>query len=297
MWLARGSDEIELDTMHARTGWLVMPGAQGLDIPATTLLDQRAAGQWGSYRTGVDVPPREVFLPLHIKVADLKELLAERDRFNALTSPYTDEAVRLSVARPGGEQRWIAGFRTSEPPTWDRARLGASGSQRLGLELTCTDPWWRGTPQSWSWVQGAQPDFFDPRGDGTFLPLILAADRLLGAPVSVPVPGAVPASPRWTITGPASSVTATHVESGRSWTVDAALAAGEQLVVDTDPRVASTTGLSVVGPGGSDWFQYLDPPFDLWPLPVGPQTVTVELTGSGEGSAATLEVTPLYETA
>ena len=295
--VSRGGVELLLDE-GAATGWIIMPGVQGVSTPATALLEQRAAGQWGSYRTGVDVPAREVFFPLHLQTGGHSELLAELDRFHALTSPYSDEPVRLTVQRPGGHERSIEGFRTSAPQTQDASTWQpTAGWAAVELTLTCPDPWWRGSPRTWSWEQGVQPSFFDPRGNNTFLPLILAADRLLGEPVVVPVPGDVPASPRWIVTGPASSVSATHVESGRSWTVNAALGVGETLTVDTDPRVAATTGLSVVGPAGEDWFEYLEPPFDLWPLPVGEQSVTVGLAGSSAGSSAALEITPLHETA
>ncbi|HEY9371540.1 hypothetical protein [Streptomyces sp.] len=293
MVLSRGGVSIDLPTMRtALTGWAVNPGVEGLDIPATELLQQRAAGQFGSYAVGVDVGAREVFLPLTLVERSLSDLLTTRSALDRLTSPYSGEPVRLTVTRPDGTTRWIEGHRSGAARRWGREDFFSAGArQSLGLLLICPDPWWHGepiTPKQWHTPESVP--FFP------ILPVQLSSDRIFSQPRVMDIGGDVPAYPRWTVTGPATSVTATHVESGRSWTVIGNLGTGT-LTVDTDPRIVSTTGMQVTGPGVTQWWGNMQPPFDLWALPPGEQTVILDIAGASPETTGQLEVTPLWETA
>ena len=296
--LSRNGDSLRLPftaegSTHALGdhGWCLAPGIEGLDQPATSLFQQRAAGQFGSYARGVDVPAREIFLPLLVHANSYPELLHLRDMYNRLTSPYHGRTVRITLQRPGGASRYIDGFRVGEAPSWDRATwVPRVAMQKFGQLFICPDPWWRGDPVSLQWSGSSPTDFFP------ITPVQLSSDQLLGVPQVIDVPGDVIAYPTFTITGPTTSITATHVESGRSWTFNAVLDAAEVAMIHTDPRFAAEDS-PVHGPNEENWFQYLEPPYDLWSLPIGPQTIEIEITGLTSATLINVSVQPLYETA
>jgi hypothetical protein len=162
--------------------------------------------------------------------------------------------------------------------------------QKFGQLFVCPDPWWRGAPVTLQWSGSSPADFFP------ITPVQLSADRLLGIPQSINVPGDVIAYPAFTITGPTTSVTATHVETGRSWTFNAVLNEGEEAMVHTDPRFAAEDS-PVHGPNEENWFEYLEPPYDLWSLPIGAQTIEIEIAGLTSATQVGVSIQPLYETA
>jgi hypothetical protein len=290
--LSRNGDLLRLPfTAEPGYSWCLAPGIEGLDQPTTSLFQQRAAGQFGSYSRGVDVPAREIFLPILTHHPSYPELLAARDFYNRLTSPYHGHTVRITVQRPDGTSRYIDGFRTGDGPSWDRATwIPRIAMQKFGQLFVCPDPWWRGAPVTLQWSGSSPTDFFP------ITPVQLSADRLLGVPQSINVPGDVIAYPAFTITGPTTSVTATHVETGRSWTFNAVLDPGEEAMVHTDPRFAAEDS-PVHGPNEENWFEYLEPPYDLWSLPIGAQTIEIEIAGLTSATQVSVSIQPLYETA
>lgn len=293
--LSRGGDSLRLPCRRTSTSrWLLGPGVDGLDMPEVSVEVDRSAGMWGGLSRDLDVPPREVFLPLTVEAGSLSEFLAERDAFDRLVSPFTLDPVRLTVRRPDGVTRWVEGHASGPSRAWPRGQFFApSGRLSFGLTLTCDDPWWHGEPITKSWGSSA--------GGGQFFPIFpvqVMTDRILGGPTTVEVTGDVAAWPRWTIIGPASSITIRHIESGRRWIAEGNLTSTGTLVVDTDPRVAMTTGMQVTnGAGTINNWDWLRSPFDLWPLPPGEQTVTIEVLPAATSTSVQLELIPLYRSA
>jgi hypothetical protein len=275
--------------------WCIGPGIEGLDQPESSVFQQRSAGQFGSYFRGVDVPAREIFLPLMVRMPTYQTMLNERDAYNALTSPYNDEPVRLVFTRPDGQQRHIDGYRAGNAPTWDRGTWVPRISwQKFGQTFICPFPWWSGPVLTATWTGPESVPFFP------ITPVFLSSSSVLGVPQTINVPGDVPAYPFWQICGPAESVTATHVETGRSWTFNLTLAGGydpECATIDTHPRSHSHSGSAVKGPDGLSAFSSLEPPFDLWPIPSGQQTVQLDVTGADAGTIITMTIVSLWETA
>jgi len=291
--ISRGGEALEFPASLTWEGpWIITPGVYGLDMPEVQVTRSRAAGMWGGHSSDIDVPSREVFLPLALIAGDLQTMLDERDRFDRLTSPLTLDPVRLTATRPDGTTRWVEGHTSVDSPRpWTSAEyLSTIGQLRFGWTLICDDPWWHGEqdPISWSSEEG-RGGFFP------LLPVKLRSGRVLAQPTPVFVRGDAPMWPRWSISGPAESVTATHVESGRSWTLHGQFGQSvTPIIVDTDPRVAMTTGLQVATPGGSQRWSWMQPPFDLWPLPPGDQTVTLEIVGASPTTQVTMTPRPNY---
>jgi hypothetical protein len=138
---------------------------------------------------------------------------------------------------------------------------------------------------------GEGVDFFNPYPS-------VSSSQVLGDTTLVN-PGDVDAWPHWRMTGPASVLTATRLDTGEAFSLDPAadtvghgdLADGEYVTVDTDPpRVRFMDG--------SNWVAALDwPGAVLWSLPPGETAVTFELGGADAGSAVDLTFYPRYETA
>jgi hypothetical protein len=293
--LSRGGESLRLPCRRtSMSPWTLGPGVDGLDMPEVSVEVDRSAGMWGGLSRDLDVPPREVFLPLTVEAGSLTEFLNERDAFDRLVSPFTLDPVRLTVRRPDGVTRWIEGHVSGPSRTWPRSQFFApSGRLSFGLTLTCDDPWWHGEPITPSWGNDTQSGNFLP-----ILPVRVTTDRILGGPTKINVTGDVAGWPRWTTSGPASSITIAHAESGRSWTAVGNLSPTGSLVVDTNPRVAMTTGRQVTnGAGTAQNWSWLQPPFDLWPLPPGEQTVTLTVLGATAATSVGLELTPLFRSA
>lgn len=273
--------------------WCIGPGIEGLDQPASDLFQQRAAGQFGSYFRGVDVPAREIFLPLMVMRPTYQGMLDERDAYNALTSPYNGDSVRITFTRPDGRQRFVDGYRVGNAPTWDRGTWVPRISwQKFGQTFVCPDPWWHGSAETVTWSGPQDVDFFP------ITPVFLSSSVILGEPQTVTVRGDVIGYPFFQICGPCTSVTATHIESGRSWTFNIVLDGGydpECATINTDPRAAAE-GPPVQGPDGMSAFEFLDPPYDLWPLPIGQQTVQLDVEGADSGTRVRMTVIALWET-
>jgi hypothetical protein len=273
--------------------WCLAPGIEGFDLPRADLLTERAASQFGAHARGVDVDSREIFLPIIVHAPTLTDVLARRDEFNALTTPYHLHPVELVATRPDGTQRRIEGFRTSDGPVWDlRTWIPRIAFQKFGVTFVCPDPWWRGASTFYEWaLPGDVYETFFP-----ITPVNLVSTQIIGDPLEVLAGGDVISYPRWEITGALTSITVEHVESGRFWTLTNTIDSGDTVIVDTDPRLVEVP--AVLAPDGeTSWFQYLEPPYDLFSLEPGIHHIDVSVVGADANTQIRLELPPLYETA
>jgi hypothetical protein len=101
--------------------------------------------------------------------------------------------------------------------------------------------------------------------------------------------------PVWTITGPASAITATNNTTGESFIltpVGGAMTGGQVATITTDPpSIIGTDGVTS-WIGGLNW-----PSAVLWALQPGDNNITFTVTGSGSGTQIALTFKPRYETA
>jgi hypothetical protein len=271
--------------------WCVGPEVEGLDLPVSDLIQQSAAGLYGSFDVGLEVPPRDLFLPVQVRAIDMEDWFAKRDIFNDLTRPYNRIPVRVTSTRPNGVVRWIDGHRVRTSPTWGLGNwVPRAAFQKFGCTIVCPDPWWRGEDTVRTWAQqGVVADFFP------ITPVRLSPSRVFGLPVQIQVNGQADASPEWTAEGPFTSITATHVETGRTWTLTGNVLAGQTVVIQSDPRRGATSP-RVQGPAGTSWWSKMTPPVDLWTVSPGLQTILVEVAGTDAGTKITMRTPSLWET-
>lgn len=267
--------------------WLTMAGIAGWGAPPVALpADPHPRG-------GVRVrhrraEARTITWPIHVwGDSHLEFVAARRAITNAFVQTRRLGPGVLRVARPDGTARQISGWYV------DGAQ-GEAGEDwlhaTLVVQLLCEDPWWRAvTPiaDRRGYAGAAQP-FLHPF-------MRIASAQKLGESV-ITNPGDVEAWPVWTITGPATSITATNHTTGEAWTLTPDFGDGDSLgdnvaVITTDPP-------TVRGPDGETWTGRLDwPGAVLWGLAPGDNRVTFDVAGADEGTEIAWSYHPRYETA
>ena len=267
-------------------------GANG-SVPVTFTTDDRARG--GTAVRWIQKGPRLLTLPVFMEGADHGSFIKGWRDFEDAICRTTDDNTPgwFVLARPDGTARRIAawyqdGFEESgnakSAMTWDS----------IVLTMYCPDPHWQDLNETVELREGAPGgvDFLSPYPT-------LSSDRTLGAS-TVHNPGQVEAWPDWTITGPASLITATNsaVDDGENtWTLDptavlgTALAAGQTITIAGDPPL-------ITGPGDGNWNLAMDwAHSDLWPLLRGDNPVNFAVSGAGAGTSIEMRFAARYRSA
>ncbi|WP_141575835.1 phage tail domain-containing protein [Actinomadura sp. WMMA1423] len=268
------------------TGYLVQPGARGLDMPTFKAYETESPQIHGNRRTGTKANAREIMIPVVIYSHDGRAAFLERKRqLLKDLSPLDGDGGRgtLTLTEPDGSSRSITAIYAS----------GAEGSEDLdaagrrwtayGLTWTCESPFWEGKPFGRSFRAGVVENFF-PSG----VPWEVADSQVLGADVRIFNPGDVQAFPVWTLRGPMESATFTHPAAG-TWTLTRTLALGDVAVIDTRERIKTALLNDAV-----DLWPNIDEAAVLWPLLSGENRVDLVVTGSTPDTVVEFEVTPRY---
>lgn len=210
---------------------------------------------------------------------------------------YLEHATRVetvvaevaSMLQGPGELEWADGTNTrSLRQVIYEGGLDGSGDVNLlqrsmVVSLLALDPWWYG-PATSEALSVASPTAFDA---AVSFDAVLPFDGGAAAPVTVL--GDTEAYPVITVTGPATTLTVGS--GGLSWSINAALIAGDVLVVDHRP---GSRGPSLNG-GLVDW-SLLTQASRLFTLAPGTTSVISGSTGSSGATTITLEYEPRYLT-
>lgn len=253
-------------------------GDAGLDLPPFSFVEDDVAQQAGAQLRTVRVRPRDVTVPVYI--SDVTELgLRTMLRGLALALAPTSGQGKLRVTSVDGTQRELR-CRYADGLTGNRTK-GASGAvyRLLALVFRAHDPYlYDAVTTSQTYTTGTPSPFLS----STFLPMQLASDVILGTQTVVNG-GDVEAWPRWTVRGPASSVTLSNTTTGATLTVSTSLLDGQSLVIDTTPLVKT-----VRRDDGSNLYGSLTTSSSLWSLARGNNVITVTLPGATTSSFVTL---------
>lgn len=266
-------------------------GISGLGAaPVTLTTDPLPRG--GARLRHVQPQARTIVWPMRVEADTHQEFI---DLWRALGRAWTDTLRYgpgiLDIARPDGRRRQI---KVRYQDGWEG--LGRPGTglnwDNAVITLLAEDPYFFDpVPVRLVRSYGPAADYLNPYPS-------VSSSQVLGATV-LTNPGDVEAWPTWTITGPASSVVVTNVDSGESFTVDphaagiahGDLLTGESVVVATDPP-------SVRFNDGSNWTATLNwPAAALWGLPPGDTNVTLSLVDANVGSSMIGAFYARYETA
>lgn len=278
-WVGPDGDEWELNppgtdlfTMNSVSGYGITP------VEIVTEADARGGSRVRSIR------PQERVLTWPVRIRDTTHMKF-LTRWRALGESFAATRTRgpglFRLTRPDGSAREILAYYQSG---WDGEPGQGHTEDTPVLSLLCPDPFWRDTEATvLERRQGETVDFLNPYPN-------LSSGDVLGD-TELTNPGSVEAWPEWTITGPATQVVATNHTVGQKFTVNHALAAGQQIRITTRPgRVIGPAGLPLPGaiqrPGST-----------LWRMARGVNRITFAVTGGGAATAIRMEFRARYETA
>jgi len=270
----RGWDGSEWNLTDWRTSGVVlmMDGLTGIHTPLFddyVATSPRVAGQ---RYLGSRTQARTIDLTLLIYNDENSEgWIAQNDAFWYSMRP--DRTGTLLIRGPGGKERSIDLRYTPTSAHSFSRDPASSGWAVYQPTMTADDPYFYGdwidiyewqneTPQPFIPVTGAQPLNISNSS---------SSDKAL-----LNNPGDVAAWPQILITGP---VTAT-VSIGSGSMTFPAVASGDVLTAETDPRIAKVTSITTGGVVTDRWASVI--PWDPRPLPVG-EDISIGLSMSGTG--------------
>lgn len=260
-------------------GLRAAPGRRGFHAPSYAHWRDESPAVDGAFYRGSRVPPRDLFLPVHLINGDPVRLLATRRGFVAALSPERGECV-LTVAYPDGSSRHIRG----------RYLEGMEGAEdnggwgiplvSYGLRFIADDPYFYGDDIPLDW-QGTQSRTELPiPGADTFFEAVSGA-QVLGV-TRVDNTGDVDAWPFWTFHGPFTAITLANDSSGRSLTLTHT-AAGTANAVTIQTRPGQT---AILDEAGANLWNGLSAGYSLWPLLRGRNDITITVSGSTSATLA-----------
>lgn len=266
-------------------------GVSGLGAAGITITsDARARG--GARVRHIQPGTRSIVWPLYVYGQTHQEFI---ELWRAVVGAFTQTTRlgpgTLEIGRPDGSARVVDAYYESGAEVSGKQGYYIT-SDYFVLSLFCEDPYWRDRQAQTVHREFSEGvDFLSPYPS-------VSSSQVLGE-TTLTNPGDVDAWPDWTMTGPASILTATRDDTGESFSLNPSaddidhgdLEQGEYVTVQTDPpRVRFMDG--------SNWTGALDwPGAVLWSLPPGITKVTFDLDGAAAGSAVDMSFYPRYETA
>ncbi|MFD5208387.1 phage tail family protein [Streptomyces anulatus] len=263
-------------------GWVVQPGAKGLDMPGYAMATDESPGIDGYEVRQVRAEGKTITLPIAFWANDSRAAYKARRRaFIRSLNPKRGQGT-LTLTEPDGAQRSI-GVRYQDGMEGDES-LDAAGARWCisALVFAVPSPYWSGGEVATTWKTDSGGDFFP------FLPLTVGDSQVLGS-VTVDNDGDDDAFPVWTITGPATTVTLTNVTTGQSLVLTRTITGADTIVIDTRERqqTALLNGVTNLWPNLSN-------ASSLWPLETGINELTLTVAGSTSATSVRMTYQPRY---
>lgn len=263
-------------------GWLLQPGAKGLDMPGYAFQQDESPGIDGYALRDVRAQGKEIVLPLAFWANDSRAAYQARRRafINSL-NPKRGVGT-LTLTQPDGDQRTIGAYYASGMEGDES--LDAAGERWCINAITfgVPSPYWIGSEVTHSWKAGSSALFFP------VLPLVVGDSQVLGQ-VTVTNDGDDDAYPIWTIKGPATNVTLTNQTTGQLLSLARTLSASDTVVINTRQRQQSAllNGVTNLWPDLTD-------DSELWPLTEGVNALNLVVTGSTAATQVSMTYQPRY---
>ncbi|NUP02056.1 MAG: phage tail family protein [Nonomuraea sp.] len=263
-------------------GWLLQPGAKGLDMPQYAFSTDESPGIDGYALRDVRAQGKEIILPLAFWANDSRAAYKARRRafINSL-NPKRGVGT-MTLTEPDGATRTIGAYYAGGLEGDES--LDAAGERWCINTITfgVPSPYWIGAQVSHSWKAGSTATFYP------VLPLVVGDSQVLGE-VTVNNPGDDVAYPVWTITGPATDVTLTNNTTGQVLTLNRTLSGTDTVVIDTRERQQSAllNGTTNLWPDLSD-------ESELWPLEEGDNDLDLVVDGSTASTSVSMTYQPRY---
>lgn len=253
-------------------------GTEGLHDPVITKFSSTSRVVPGNRPRGWRSEAREVFWPILVYSHEsATEWKARYRAFFASIHPENPGTWRIGHGGEVRELQLTGVYPKGHSFQHDPLVLGW---EMFGVALEAHQPYWEGAAvELGPWKQPLTGDFFAPGGSPDFF---ISSSTEIGR-ATITNPGDVDAWLVWKAVGPLSGI---EIGIGDAVaTIPFDLAAGEELIIDTDPRHQSGTrdGLDVTKPLGLLPYASVPPGTNV--------EVHVEAAGVGEISAS---LTPLY---
>lgn len=287
MWTAPDGSQWLLT--HPELGWFTLPEVTGLGAaPQRLVTDDDPRG--GVRVRHVQASARIITWALHIYGADHLEFLS---RWRRLARAFAQTSNKgpglLTITQPDGTSREIEAYYQEG---FDNTPTAGRRADDVVITLLCEDPYWRDAePTVIQRVFTSGTSYLSPY-------LTVSSGQVLGSS-TLTNPGDVDAWPDWTITGPASLVTATKLATNETWTLDpntAGLPGGGTVTAGKTVRI-TTRRPSVRGPNGEIWTGALNwPVAELWGIDQGDNPVQINVSGAGAGTSVVLSFRARRET-
>lgn len=223
---SRGGKVIEL----GRTGSepiLHLHGTTGLGLPPVQVSASDRIGGDGAMNRGVRYDQRKIFVPIHISSRSKQETDSIRRTLYENLSPHRGE-VEVQVYDPNtGLKKSISGLLT-DGLTGDFGGEFFGSWQNLGLEFTCSNPWWEGEEvQLTVRVNSSEKPFIS--NTVPFFPVILSRSSVDGS-IELDVSGEEKIYPVWEVTGPGEDLVISN--ESQSFKIRGSLLEGETVKID-----------------------------------------------------------------
>lgn len=263
-------------------GWVLQPGAKGLDMPAYQFSQDESPGIDGYAIRQVRAGGKEIALPIAFWADDSRAAYLTRRRTLIRSLNPKRGTGALTVTQADGTARTI-GARYSAGLEGDESRDAAGARWCMGvLTFACPSPFWLGTEITTEWRAAVAGTFFP------ILPLVVGNSQVLGS-VTVDNDGDDTAFPVWTVTGPATSLSLTNVTTGEVLVLTHTITVGDTIVIDTRER-QQTALLN----GATNLWGGLSDASAMWALEPGLNDLTLTVSGSTSNTRVRMTYQPRY---
>jgi hypothetical protein len=263
-------------------GWVLQPGAKGLDMPVYAFSQDESPGIDGYAIRQVRAGGKEIALPIAFWADDSRAAYLTRRRTLIRSLNPKRGLGALTVTQADGTARTIgacysAGLEGDES-------LDAAGARWCTGVLTfaCPSPFWLGAEVTTEWRAAVSGNFFP------FLPLVVGNSQVLGS-VTVDNDGDDDAFPIWTVTGPATAISLTNATTGEVLVLTRTISVGDTVVIDTRER-QQTAVLN----GATNLWGSLSDTSTMWALQPGLNDLTLTVTGSTSNTRVRMTYQPRY---
>lgn len=277
-------DGTVLDLTDTSSGYMVLgEGTSGLRSVSYEVSTQKLAGLDGELVQAIRATSSNPSLGLLVWADGEDDFRARARALRHAMRPQAGLGT-LCVRNAAGEARNLDCYCTAGLEGDESDQAAVSGQWwKLALKLYAPTPWWYGDPQTLTYSLGSPTAFFP------IFPTHLASSTVAGRFTIDLSDTDAPAYPVWTIKGPGSSLVLTNTTTGQVIQVNATLAAGESLVINTAPgqqSVRKGDGTNLMGSLASNPA--------LWALIEGVNVVTCALTGATTASSIAATYAPRY---
>ncbi|MEU0787558.1 phage tail family protein [Streptomyces sp. NPDC006173] len=263
-------------------GWLLQPGAKGLDMPGYAFTTDESPGIDGYQLRDVRAQGKEIILPVAFWANDSRQAyLARRRAFIKSLNPKRGVGT-IALTQPDGDIRTIGAYYVS----------GMEGDESLDAsgERWCINALTFGVPSPY-WIGASAGETFKAGTSGTFLPflpLTVGDSQVLGA-ITVDNDGDDLAYPVWTITGPATAIHLVNHTTGQTLDLTRTITGADSIVIDTRER-RQTAVLN----GVTNCWPDLSSASELWALEEGVNSLELTVDGSTSATSVQLTYQPRY---